>query len=52
MNRISGAKIFIDEAFHIHTVRCGHASADPAETYVQEACRLGLPCRMEDIHLI
>jgi histidinol-phosphatase (PHP family) len=42
MNRISGAKIFIDEAFHIHTVRCGHASADPAEAYVQEACRLGL----------
>ena len=42
MNRISGAKIFTDEAFHIHTVRCGHASADPAETYVQSACRLGL----------
>ena len=42
MNRIPGAKIFIDEAFHIHTVRCGHASADPAETYVQAACRLGL----------
>lgn len=42
MNRISGAKIFIDEAFHIHTVRCGHASADPAEAYVQAACRLGL----------
>ena len=39
--RIPGAKIFIDEAFHIHTVRCGHASADPAETYVQAACRLG-----------
>ena len=42
MNRISGAKIFIDEAFHIHTVRCGHASADQAEAYVQEVCRLGL----------
>ena len=42
MNRIPGAKIFIDEAFYIHTVRCGHASADPAETYVQAACRLGL----------
>ena len=42
MNMISGAKIFIDEAFHIHTVRCGHASADPAEAYVQAACRLGL----------
>ena len=42
MNRIPGAKIFTDEAFHIHTVRCGHASADPAETYVQSACRLGL----------
>ena len=42
MNMISGAKIFIDEAFHIHTVHCGHASADPAEAYVQAACRLGL----------
>lgn len=42
MNMMSGAKRFIDEAFHIHTVRCGHASADPAESYVQAACRLGL----------
>lgn len=42
MNMMSGAKRFIDEAFHIHTVRCGHASADPAEAYVQAACRLGV----------
>lgn len=32
----------LNYAFHIHTSRCGHASADPAESYVQTALQLGL----------
>ena len=32
----------LNYAFHIHTSRCGHASADPVESYVQTALQLGL----------
>lgn len=31
----------IDDTFHIHTLRCGHASLDPAEEYVKAALEFG-----------